>query len=336
MKNTELLSLAAQRFGLTPDQLRPLHGGHFSHVYGFARNGVDYVLRITPPDADLDAAAMRAILAWVQALDARGASVAGPILSTAGRLVETIEQETGCYLVTAVRKAPGILAEELPFEQWTDALFEAWGRTAGKLHAIAQAHTGVDPALRRPEWHQTTNCFNEPLPDAPAQTPIAQRLAEVRAVLDTLPTGAEHYGMIHTDFHAANFFVEPGTATITVFDFDDCTRGWYVMDIAMAIFDMLVVYPRQDRAAFAAHFFRHFAQGYRQERVLDPSWVARLPTFLKLLEINIYALVHAQYDPADTTSWIGKFMAQGRRQRIENGIPYVDVDFVAVLESLKA
>jgi len=336
-----VLGLAAARYGLAPQALHPLHGGNFSHVYGFTRDGVASVLRITPPNADVDAADMRAILAWVQVLDAHGAPVAGPVLSVAGRLVETLDHATGCYLVTAVKQARGQLAETLPYDRWSDALFQAWGRAAGKMHAIAQAHAPTDPALRLPEWDQTGNCFNEPFPDALAGTPIARHLAQVRAHLATLPGDPSAYGVIHADFHAANFFVDPETATLTVFDFDDCAQGWYAMDIAMALFDVLVVYPRADRTAFAAHFLTHYLAGYIREKPLDAFWAAELPHFLKLLEINIYGQVYHDHDPADTTSWVGKFLGpydggtHDRQRRIERGEPYVDLDFARTLETAR-
>ncbi len=201
------------------------------------------------------------------------------------------------------------------------------------MHAIAQTYKPEVSALCRPEWHEIGNCFNESLPEAFVDTRLGQQYAQVRERLAVLPTEAEHYGMVHADFHAANFFVDLATNAITVFDFDDCVRGWYVMDIAMPLFDMLVVYPRVDRAVFAAHFLKQFLQGYRSERSLEPFWVAQLPHFLKLLEINIYLQVYAYHDPADTTSWVGKFMAADRRDRIDRGEPYVDLDFAGVLES---
>ena len=90
--------------------------------------------------------------------------MAGPIPSLAGQLVEAIEQEAGCYRVTALKKAPGVLAEELPYEEWSDVLFQAWGRTAGRMHAIAQAcgtqgAAAAEAALGRPEWDQARNYF---------------------------------------------------------------------------------------------------------------------------------------------------------------------------------
>ncbi|MCU0521754.1 MAG: phosphotransferase [Anaerolineae bacterium] len=342
--DSTLLTLAARHYDLTPDQLRPMRGGNFAATYGFTRGGTDYVLKISPPDPDLDVAAMEAIWAWVHVLDAHGASVAGPIPSMAGHLVETIEQEAGTYLVTALKKAPGILAEELPYEEWSDALFRAWGRTAGKMHAIAEscvaqacaahASPAAEAALRRPEWDQARNYFSDPLPEALVGTPIEGAHARERAYLDTLPRDSTSYGMIHMDFHAANFFVEPETTIVTVFDFDDCMRGWYAMDIAMALFDVLVVYPREDRLAFAEHFLMQYLAGYGSEKPLDAFWIAQLPHFLKLLEIGVYAEVYPYHDPSDTTSWVGKFLADDRKGRIERGEPYVDVDFPAILASV--
>ena len=48
--NAQLLTLAAARYGLAPEQLRPLRGGNFAATYGFTQEGMDYVLKISPPD----------------------------------------------------------------------------------------------------------------------------------------------------------------------------------------------------------------------------------------------------------------------------------------------
>jgi hypothetical protein len=63
---------------------------------------------------------------------------------------------------------------------------------------------------------------------------------------------------------------------------------------------------------------------------LDPKWIQRLPDFLKLLEIGIYTSVYAIAGESAAQSWVGRFM-HGRRARIENGLPYVDLDFEDLL-----
>ncbi len=333
--NSPLLSSAARCYGLDAADLSPLSGGHVSQVYEFARDAGSYVLRITPPDSGISPQAMRAILHWMRALADHDVPVAAPTPSVNGHLVETIAADGQTYLITASEKAPGVLAERMPLNVWNDLLFRRMGQLAGQMHAVAQEYAPPEPALRRPAWDEAGNCFNEPLPDALAASRLAEQRAGVLARVQALPKDAECYGMIHADFHAANFFVDATEHRITVFDFDDCVYGWYAMDIAMPLFDMLVVYPQADKAAFAERVLTHFLSGYQEARPITPFWIARLPLFLKLLEISIYAQVYTFYDPEDHLSWVGKFM-RGRRQRIEDGVPYVDLDFRRVGEQVQA
>lgn len=329
----KVLDFAAQCYGARVEDLEALSGGNFSQVYAFPREDVPGVLRITPPDGGISLADMRAILHWMRELARHDVPVAAPIASVNARLVETVEADGQTYLVTAVEQAPGVLAERLPLTVWNDLLFRRVGQVAGQMHAVAEGYA-PEPAQRRPAWDEVGNCFNEPLPEALAEGVFAARRAEVLDRVRALPRDAAGYGMVHADFHAANFFIDATDHRVTVFDFDDCAYGWYAMDIAMPLFDMLVVYPQADKTAFAERVLTHFLSGYLEARALDPFWMEQLPLFLKLLEINIYAQVYTFYDPEDHASWVGKFM-NGRRQRIEEGVPYVDLDFRRVLEQMR-
>lgn len=40
---------------------------------------------------------------------------------------------------------------------------------------------------------------------------------------------------------------------ITIFDFDDCVYGWFVMDIATLLFDILVVYQGAAKGELASN-----------------------------------------------------------------------------------
>jgi len=329
-----ILKMAAQYYGIAASELSPLPGGHFSHVYGFHRDGQDYVLRITPPNEEIGFVEMQAILTWMHALTAHDAPVAGPILSKQGQLIERVVERGKPYLLVAFPKAQGIRGEELAFEQWTDALYMRLGQTLGKLHTVAQTYTPPNPTLRRPMWDKVGNCYNETsVPDTVPPVILEKRQAVVDYV-QTLPKDKESYGLIHADFHGGNFFVDTTTNTITVFDFDDCVYGWYSMDIAMSVFDALVLYTGSDKSAFATHFLGHYLRGYLSEKSLDRFWAAQIPYFLKLLETNIYLQVAPYHSPEDTDSWVGSFM-QDRERRIVEDIAYVDVDFAALLEKVQ-
>lgn len=323
-----VLQQAAELYGLAAGELKPALGGHFTAVYEFTRAGGRYILRITPPNEEIDLPSMQAILAWMDFLARQGAPVTRPILSPQGRLIECIEQDE-TYLAVVFEKATGMLAEELPFQQWSPALYRAVGRAAGKLHAVARTYTPPAGLLPRPQWDQGGSYYR---PVAGCEPDQAAALYEQRKVLErveALPRAADSYGLIHADFHYANFFVDPAKGTVTIFDFDDCCYGWFAMDTAMILFDLLVLYPHYDKEVFALRFLSSYLEGYRAESPLDAFWLAQLPHFLKLLETGIYLQVYRQHDPADSSSWVGRFMT-GRKRRIEQGVPYVDIAFASL------
>ena len=323
-----ILAIAVQAYGISPLRLKPTAGGHFTHVYGFSKTGRDYVLRITPPNEELDVQASLSILEWINYLAAHGAPVSSPLRSQHGRLVELIDREDQCYMVVAFEKAQGILAEELPAGQWSPPLYQELGRTVGKLHALAMTYRPAE-ALKRPHWDQSGNCFNPQRPVDETQAFIQEKRAAVLDILNTLPKDPESYGLIHADLHFANFFVDAARPAFTIFDFDDCAYGWYPMDIAMLLFDILVWHPSPDKQELARGFLANFLKGYLEEKGLRPFWLSRLPHFLKLLEIGIYIQLYPKYDPLDCDEWVGKFMA-GRKERLQNDFPYIDLDFEPV------
>lgn len=322
----DILRDAAQRYGISTEQVQPLSGGHFSHVYEFIRDRERRVLRIIPPNEDIDGDSLHGVLAWMDFLAANRMSVPKPIPSDEGKLVETVERGNKSYAVVVFEEAVGILVEKLVHEQWSAEQYERLGRTVGRMHALAKCYEPAHASLRRPNWDEIGNCFNPIGLLDESQTAILQRRSEVLDQVATLPKGDDSYGLIHADLHFGNVLMDETSSAITIIDFDDCCYGWYAMDIAMTLFDMVVVRDPADRDAFALEFLDALLDGYRKENPMDSYWIGQLPHFLKLLEIGVYSQVYRNYDPEDSDSWVGKFMAD-RRSRIEGGVPYVGLDF---------
>src|SRR4030042_5604443 len=104
------------------------------------------------------------------------------------------------------------------------------------------------------------------------------------------------------------------------------------MDIAMALFDVLVLYNATNETEnrhFAQRFIGNYLSGYRQENDLSQFWQNQLPHFLKLKELCIYATLIGHSDVALPDTWVGRFM-RGRTERVANDIPYVDIDFTTL------
>jgi Ser/Thr protein kinase RdoA (MazF antagonist) len=324
-----ILTQAGKRYGFSAAQAEPLSGGHFSMIYEFPKDGESFILRVTPPNAEIDRPAMRAVLHWLKYLAAQGASVPTPLCSRRGSLIESVQINHETYVLVAFMKVDGTLAEDLFPGHWNDNLTAALGHAVGRMHAISHDYHPVRANLLRPAWDGITNCFNPSEKLDENHGWLAQKQHEIRSIVQSLPKDNDSYGLIHTDLHFANFMVDLATQKVTIIDFDDCAHGWYIMDIAMLLLDSTVLNSRPEGDAFARNFLKSFFLSYSDEYSLDLYWISRLPDFLKLLEIGLYAMVHRQYDPKDHDSWVGRFMA-GRRARLQDDIPYLDIDFAAL------
>jgi Ser/Thr protein kinase RdoA (MazF antagonist) len=311
-------------YNISPAHLRSLPGGHFSEVYQFTDHGMTYVLRITPPNDDIDLSAMQSIHEWLAFLAAQGGPVPRPLRSRSGNLIEVVPAGDQIYLAGAAEKAPGVLAEGMLPQDWSDDLFQALGRTVGQCHQIAMLYH--PPAgFQRPDWDCLQNCFN-PLNNLAMADPwLLEKRSHVLSIIQQMPKAPPVYGLAHMDLHFGNFFIDRDNQQVTLFDFDDCAYGWYIMDIAMLLFDVLVVYDQPDRQQFGDRFLTNVLRGYIPFMPDSAFWVEQLPHFLKLLELSIFMSFYRDGEPA-ADGWLGKFF-RGRKERILNDVPYVDLDF---------
>ncbi len=139
--------------------------------------------------------------------------------------------------------------------------------------------------------------------------------------IQSLPTDRKSYGLIHRDAHLGNMLID-NSGKITLSDFDDCAYSWFVDDIAIVLFYASMW--SDDAAAFTASFMPSFLRGYAHENGLAPEWLGEIGTFLKLREIELYAVIHRSFDMSNLQDpWCAAYM-NGRRERIEHGIPYID------------
>ena len=320
MLDNQMITEACTRFEADPASIMPLSGGTYTAVFGCRIAGRDCVLRILPAE---EAELLFATLSWLDFLSLREAPVAWPLPSPTGKLVEPLEAGEGGFVAHLLERAPGVLAEDLPPEAWNEGLFEAIGRATGRFHALSEKYEAPTDGPRRPNWQVENEAFlsgeyHQALP--PALQALNQHLS---AEMLALPRGKADFGLVHGDLHFANFFVDG--ERVTIFDFDDSCYGWYALDTAMILFDVLVLYPGEDKVAFAERFLRTFLRGYRSQRAFAHFWLEQMPLLLKIQELWIYALLLPdeqdwEPDPA------AKFMP-GRRARLEAGQPYVNVDF---------
>ena len=104
-------------------------------------------------------------------------------------------------------------------------------------------------------------------------------------------------------------------------------------DIAIVLF--YAAMWEESAGGFTKEFMRYFLRGYSRENQLDPSWLKEIPYFLKLREIDLYALIHRSFDVENLDDpWCAGYM-RGRKDFIEGNVPYIDFDFESLAEFVK-
>lgn len=317
--NDRILEEARQRYGIAADKITLLDSFE-SFMFAFQKDGREFILRLghsrrRSPEL------IHAEVDWINYLAAGGAGVARAVLSANEELVEAIaDDQGGHFLATAFVKAPGGPPQKT---LWHERLFGPYGRLLGRIHRLSKQYQPSNPAWRRPSWDDPTMQYAHLYLTA-EQTAVLSQYQTVMTHLRRLPQDQDSYGLIHQDAHGGNFFVDENY-NITLFDFDDCVYGHFAYDLAMVIFYAVTNEP--DPIAAAAALWPSFLRGYRQENTLDPAWLAEIPHFMKLREIDLYAVLLDTFGPGPSGSeWVDTFM-HGRQARIADGVPYVNFDF---------
>ncbi|MEP7134293.1 MAG: phosphotransferase [Chloroflexota bacterium] len=344
--NDAILQESMQRYGIAQDKIQPINTFE-SFIYEFEREGMGYILRIGH-SFRRSAALIQGEVDWINYLARGGVSVARAIPSQNGKLIETIDDgQDGQFLVTAFVKAQG----QKPWDAGrTSTRYENYGRLLGQMHALAVDYQ-PSPAWRRPEWESASLQFIKGY--LPGSELIAhQRYRSLLEHIHALPKDRTSYGLIHQDAHQNNFFIDTDD-TLTLFDFDDCAYSWFINDIAIVLFYISMDAEElgfPDAASFTHEFLTHFLHGYRQAYTLSPLWLKEIPAFLKLRELELYAIVHRDFNingvehwslesfqqiPGfDVTHsghmWIASFM-RNRKFRIEQGLPFIEFDFESLI-----
>lgn len=321
--NDSILQEAMRRYGIDKDQIRALDAFE-SFIYEFKRDSHAYILRIAHSLRRSESLILGEV-DWINDLADGGISVARAIPSESGKLVEGIEDQWGgMFLVTAFVKAQG----QAPWELWTPTLYEKYGELIGRIHTLSKDYQPNQVAWKRPDWNDDLFEFVERyLPES--ESLAKQKFKDICNYVNTLPKDRESYGLTHQDAHGNNLFVDE-MGRITLFDLDECAYNWFINDIAIVLF--YIVQDAEDWRAFTEEFLSHFLRGYVQACPLDVAWLKEIPNFLKIREIELYAVMHRDFDVNNIEDeWCARFM-QDRKSKIEHDVPYIDFDF----ESLSA
>ena len=313
-----ILETAAKLYGISNRDLTKL-GSFESLVFEFERGGEGFIMKLTHSVHRIRDQVMGE-LEWVNHLRANGVSVCGVVPSIKGNPVEIVEIEDSYFIIYVFEKAPGAHAEK---GRWNEELILEWGKTLGRIHTATRTFTPGHDSHIRFQWYEDDSLKAEKyIP--PEQSLVIEKINSHIRKLRKFDVDRHSYGLIHSDMHNWNFYVYNGG--LHVFDTDDCHYNWLGYDIGIPLYYALrTAEIGDDNIEYARYFFDLFLRGYRYENEIDPFWITRIPDFMKLREMDLYIII-AKEDAADENDWCRRFM-KGRREKIENNIPVIDLDF---------
>jgi Ser/Thr protein kinase RdoA (MazF antagonist) len=105
---------------------------------------------------------------------------------------------------------------------------------------------------------------------------FARVASGMRRVMSQLGDGADNAGLIHADLHLGNALFWRGE--VKVIDFDDCGFGYWLYDIAVALWELR---HRNDYERFRSALIG----GYTRHRPLPPGYLAHLDDFIAAREV---------------------------------------------------
>ncbi|MDQ2996825.1 MAG: phosphotransferase [Chloroflexota bacterium] len=320
--HTLILNQLAGYYGIEPTQLHCLTDNLDDGVYGFTREGQDFVLKYTLQAARLYST-LQAQVDWVNFLAAHDAPVSHPVPSLHGVFVEQLPINDTFVSVICYECVPGERPEGTAL---TAELFQTWGEVLGKLHALSTQYT--PPDLHAPIDHWDEGIIRDRQVIPADQTIVLKKYDALVEDAYALPKDQHCYGVIHGDVQANNLRIDQGV--LRVIDFDNCAYNWFVTDLATSLyFTLWEPHPTRSNAAFAAFVLENMLVGYARERVLEAEWIDQLPIFLKRVEMNIYVAIHAYHQAAfqsNPAALPSKHHALLRRYRyqIEHDVPYIE------------
>ncbi|QYR22814.1 phosphotransferase [Paenibacillus sp. sptzw28] len=329
-----ILREAAIRFDLNAGTWRKL-GDFENYVYEADRDGKQVILRLTHSShRTLDE--IHAELNWIAYLSSSGLGdqISECLPSRNALTAERIDAGDSYFIACLFRKAPGQRADWKDPAVWNAELFGAWGAVTGRMHRITEGYnqTVGNGIPRRAEWDEDELLIHADRYIPKDEPVVRERLETVMARLRRLPKPVDGYGLIHTDLHEGNFFVDRGR--ITVFDFDDCAYNWFVHDLAIPMYYAVSRGAPEsyggDRSAFARDFFLAFWQGYAPEYRLAPEWLDALPVFLEMRDLTLYLVLHKKMDVNSLPEGL-RVRFDAIRERIVSGNPLVDIDFLSLV-----
>ena len=250
---------------------------HFStQNYAFIFRNSPYMVRVSIGSSKSREEALSEVM-WVDDLKQFGETICEPSPSKQDHLIEEFEIEGQTYRTAMFRTAKGTTKD---VQDADPMYFIAVGDLLGRIHAASEDANRKGLHYQRPDWDTKREDKLEKAKKS-LKPEVMEKVMSTMAEIQKIPRTEDCYGMIHGDFHSHNFFVDGNN--VWVFDFDDCSYGYFMYDIAAACSAWLThaYSPRKTRrAALYEDILPYFRIGYELHKKLPDEYWDKLELFI--------------------------------------------------------
>ncbi len=255
----------------------------------------DFCIRITRKE-HRGRGQLLAELDWIGFLANHQTSVSPALKSLDGDLLHEFKKEEGVYFASVFRWAYGELFKAE--ENLNRDFLESLGRLVGRTHRLTTSYDGSNLEEPRKKWADSRHIDQAEEIIKQSNSKLLKYWREVRDWRLSLEASKETYGLVHTDIHTGNFHVKENVE-ITLFDFDDCSYNFFAYDLCIPLMSLFSVQTQEFSYEKAEQIF---LSSYLKEYDLPQIWIDRIPSFVRLRNIEMYSWVNFMYGGCKTSS----------------------------------
>ncbi len=256
-------------------------GLHFStrnYAFVFTMDYCSVVIRVSPIELRTREEVLSEFM-WVDDLKRFHTTVCQPFTSSKNKPIEEFEVNGDKYRATLFRRAEG---KVLWANEWNNRYFYNVGRSLGLLHKASADGNAQGFHYKRCHWFEkaTYQFENFGLP-----SDVLGIMNETKAQVKAIAQTPAIYGMIHGDYWPGNYFTDGDNTW--VFDFDDCSYGYFIYDIATPLTSWIqdpLFMPDVKRhdLLYKSGMLDEFKRGYCENYQLPSEIWDKLELFLKM------------------------------------------------------
>jgi len=269
-------------------------------IYTFQKDGKKIFCRFSNTE-EKNADQTFAEIEYIKYLNLKGLKTAEPVLSSNGRLIETLNTPWGEYVACSFGEAEGVRLDKA---ELTDDVVFKYGKKLGEMHRYSADYKPC--GIFRKDYTQILTWIEETLNKHDDNAKAISELGDVRSKLGELPRNERNFGLIHYDYELDNVFFDSGSETLKIIDFDDSMYMWYVTDIEQALDNL-----REEAGAGCFESYKaKFIAGYESEYKIDREIYENRALIFRF--INIYG--YSRIKRALSESWVNepKWMSELR------------------------